>query len=1190
MLWNIFKFEINYQFRKPAIHFIMGLCFFLSAFIFYMTLEYSPARLYFSNSPGSLSDFYYGQFLFILLFTAGITGNSIQRDWEYRAEEIFYTTPIRKWELLFGRFIGSYFVLVYICLGILLGTFTIYLYPEKYASKIGPFVFQNHFLPFFTIYILNTLLYGLLTFAIAILIPSQILLSIFGVIVLIISGFVEKLVTDIEYSPYLSILDPSGRAAADLDMKYWTPLDYREKYLRLENFYLLNRSVWSFISVGLFVFAYVKFSFTKNVKLDLFSLFSFKKTNFDLPNQNNLPPISSIQIRESKLFQFYTLCKSYYFQILKDFPFLILSLIGFILLAFSLYRVDSQMTFHIQALSYVVAGEVLGAVALSSYFISMFYAGELIYWEKKHNVHEINDSINIPTILIYVSKCVSLLLVILTMTLIGLVMGIITQLLKGNYEINLAVYIHTLFSFEIGYYVYMILLIFFIQSSMNHRIAGYGFITLLYLIFVLTVSKFNWLDHLYMPFISPGVTYSEMNGYGHFISRYFVVTAYWMSIALFLSVIGYLFYNRGTDDSFQSRKLEALRRWSGKARVFTFVVLLASIFLGGVIYYNTRILNKMRSPLDSEKSSASFEKKYGKYKNTVQPRVISLYSKVDLFPEKRELYVSSEMILQNKSQESISEIMVNYNEDIDFKNFQFSKSGKWILEDKELQFKIYQLEEALKTGEECRLTFDSSYAKKGFPMIGFFDSVAENGSFVGLDILLVNIGYDPSIEIKDPFKRKKYDLPERPQDPAIDDKEAQKFSLFRRDSDLVDMKFQLSTSLDQTIIAPGKLIKNWKADNRNYFLYQPEVKTDLFANIVSARYEVLRDNWNGVDLEIYYHKPHTYNIDRMMESMKDSLTLFTKEIGPYPHSFLRVLEFPRYGSFAQSFPGTIPYSESMGFIQKMKEGDLDFIYFVTAHEIAHQWWGHQLLPASVEGSNALSESLAEYYALLVVEKKYGKENIGRFTKYDMDSYLKSRSGLSEPEKPWYRTNNRYGGTLYQKGGIILYGLQYLAGNEFVSKGIRNYFEQYQNKTNPYPTTLPLLAELEKIIPADYSYYLEDSFKTVTVFDNKVVNASLATEKDGTYLVTAEIELKKFRYDLKGEETEIPIQKEAIEIGLLPETDDKTNIEIPLVVERKILSGSKLEVKLRSKQKPVYFSIDPFHILIDRDLQNNKVKL
>lgn len=1190
MLWNLFKFELSYQFRKPTPHILMGFCFFITSLIVYFSLEYSPSRLYFHNSSGNHSEIYYALFLFILVLTSSIAGYSILRDSEYNTEEFFYTTPIEKWEFLLGRFFGSYLVLVYICIGIFLGTFTIYLYPEKYASKIGLLVFQNHFLPFATIYLLNSFLYGLLTFAIAILIPNQILLSIFGVIVLIVSGFSSKLVSDIEYSPYFSLLDPAGRAAADLDMKYWTPADYRDNYLKLENFYLQNRILWTIISCGLFSLAYIRFSFTKKSRVDFFLFF---KRKFRIVTKTSQVPVVSFEgasIKESRLFQFYTLLKSYYFQILKDFPFIILTLIGFIVLAFSLYQVDKQMAFHIHPLSYIVANEVLGAVSMSAYFISLFYAAELIYWEKKHHVHEINDSINTPTFLIYSAKCFSLLLIIFTLTVIGLIIGIMTQLMKGNNEINLSVYFHTLFTFEIGYYFYMVLIIFFIQSTLNHRLIGYGVIVLLYILFIVMVSKFNWLDHLYMPFTSPSVQYSEMNGYGHFVPRYFIVVSYWICISLFLSVIGYLFYSRGTDNSFKARKLEALNRWNFKTKLSAILTLSLSIILGIVIYYNTRILNKMKDPLEDEKLSASFEKKYNKYKDTIQPRVISLYSKVDLFPEKRELYVDSEMILQNKSNQTISEIFVNYHDEIDFKDFKFSKEGNWTLEDKEMFFSIYKLAEPLKPGEECRLTFNSSYTKKGFPMMGFFNRVAENGTFVSLDTLLVSIGYDPAMEIKDPFKRKKYELPERLQDPAIDDKEAQKFSLFRRDSDLVEMKFQLSTSNDQTIIAPGKLIKNWKADNRNYFLYQPEVKTDLFANIVSASYEVLREKWNGIDLEIYYHKSHTYNIGRMMESMKDSLSLFTKEIGPYPHSFLRILEFPRYGSFAQSFPGTIPYSESMGFIQKMKEGDLDFIYFVTAHEIAHQWWGHQILPATVEGSNALSESLAEYYALLVVEKKYGKENIGRFTKYDMDDYLKSRSSISEPEKPWFRTNNRYAGTLYQKGGIILYGLHWLVGEEIVSRGIRNYFEKYKNKTNPYTTTLPLLAELEKVIPTEYTYYFEDSFRTVTVFDNKVNKAILTTESDGTYLVTAEIELKKFHYDLKGEQTEIPMVNETIEIGLLPETDSKTNLEIPIIYERKILSGKTIEVKLKSKQKPVYFSLDPFHILIDRDLQNNKIKL
>ena len=64
---------------------------------------------------------------------------------------------------------------------------------------------------------------------------------------------------------------------------------------------------------------------------------------------------------------------------------------------------------------------------------------------------------------------------------------------------------------------------------------------------------------------------------------------------------------------------------------------------------------------------------------------------------------------------------------------------------------------------------------------------------------------------------------------------------------------------------------------------------------------------------------------------------------PYQFTQYRIFEFPRYRTFAQSFPNTIPYSEGIGFIGRvLKPTDIDFTYFVTAHELGHQWWAHQL--------------------------------------------------------------------------------------------------------------------------------------------------------------------------------------------------------------------------------------------------------
>jgi len=62
-----------------------------------------------------------------------------------------------------------------------------------------------------------------------------------------------------------------------------------------------------------------------------------------------------------------------------------------------------------------------------------------------------------------------------------------------------------------------------------------------------------------------------------------------------------------------------------------------------------------------------------------------------------------------------------------------------------------------------------------------------------------------------------------------------------------------------------------------------------------------------------------------------------------------VLEFTRNRNLAQSFSNTITFSEGIGFIGRVeKPEDIDFTYFVVAHELAHQWWGHQLIGAQVQ--------------------------------------------------------------------------------------------------------------------------------------------------------------------------------------------------------------------------------------------------
>jgi ABC-2 type transport system permease protein len=56
------------------------------------------------------------------------------------------------------------------------------------------------------------------------------------------------------------------------------------------------------------------------------------------------------------------------------------------------------------------------------------------------------------------------------------------------------------------------------------------------------------------------------------------------------------------------------------------------------------------------------------------------------------------------------------------------------------------------------------------------------------------------------------------------------------------------------------------------------------------------------------------------------------------------LSFRATAALPSPFPNTVPYSEGIGFIGRLERpDDIDFTWFVTAHELAHQWWGHQLV-------------------------------------------------------------------------------------------------------------------------------------------------------------------------------------------------------------------------------------------------------
>ena len=261
-------------------------------------------------------------------------------------------------------------------------------------------------------------------------------------------------------------------------------------------------------------------------------------------------------------------------------------------------------------------------------------------------------------------------------------------------------------------------------------------------------------------------------------------------------------------------------------------------------------------------------------------------------------------------------------------------------------------------------------------------------------------------------------------------------SYISNNSDWVNVDTIISTSADQIAIAPGSLIRQWQQNGRNYYEYKLDHFALNFYSFISARYQVERRKWNDIDVEVYYLKEHPWNVPKMVNSVEKSFAYYTTNYGPYYNKQARIIEFPRVATFAQAFPGTMPYSESIGFIADIeKPDDIDMVFYVVAHEMGHQWWAHQVVGANMQGATSLSETLAQYSALMVMEKEYGADTMRKFMQYEMDNYLRSRGTERLKERPLMRVEASQGYIHYRKGSVVMYYLRQMIGEDAINRAL-----------------------------------------------------------------------------------------------------------------------------------------------------------
>jgi ABC-2 type transport system permease protein len=372
--------------------------------------------------------------------------------------------------------------------------------------------------------------------------------------------------------------------------------------------------------------------------------------------------------------------------------------------------------------------------------------------------------------------------------------------------------------------------------------------------------------------------------------------------------------------------------------------------------------------------------------------------------------------------------------------------------------------------------------------------------------------------------------------------------------------------------------------------------------------------WKNIPIEIYYHKGHEYNLDRMISGVKKALAYYTSNFSPYQHKQVRVVEFPKTGGgFAQSFANTIPFSEAIGFIAAVDDEDqnaVDYPFAVTAHEVAHQWWAHQVIGANVQGATLLSESLSEYSSLKVLEHTYGKSKMRKFLKDALDKYLQGRTFEGKKEQPlMYNENQQY--IHYNKGSLVLYALSDFIGEKKMNNALKEYIKKVAYQEAPYTNSIELVEELKKATPDSLKYVINDMFETITLYDNRISDVTSKKLPNGNYQVDIQFQVSKYKADAtgkrifkdqkgntltlseKGKRNKVESYPllDYVEIGIFSEQTLKgKKSDKELYLKKLKINKINNKVTLIVTEKPIEVGVDPYNKLIDTNSDDNRRKI
>ena len=1194
MFWKIVKFELNYKFKQPftyvfwALMFIQGLWYLSSTETYY-----SPNAKSFINSASNI---------YIMLSSLGIIGlviacintsSALYKDVERKMASIIYSSRVKEGDLFWGRFIGAIVSNLFIFTGYIAGA--VALPWLAFSGNYGPAPWVQ--IGYGSLVFLLPTLFSMVCMAYAATVFTRHSAGAYFSAFLYMAGmvFAESNRETAMNTDLLFLMDPFGLSYILDKTQTLGALKKNDFILPLDAVIIQSRLLWTAIPFTILLISRWRFSFSyfmsgRNKKQKQ-ELLSNEKEKEELLFNIKIPKVTLHYSLWNDIKRTFRLAWLETKTVLRSTGFILISLL--ILIMFSGYNLiwteEYYSTTSQLPLTYIMT-YIRKPVGFMLMIIIIVYAGEMFFKDRSSNMWQITDALPLPTWVSLLSRLAGMILVCIAFASWFIVAGVFSQIIRGYYEFEWSLYLTDIYLLTLPKYIVAAALALFAGSLVNNKYVGHA-VSIAFFIFGVMVHELEISNQSRFQFtFTPGFSYSDINGHGHYLLSEFWFLMYWLTLGVVMTVTGVLIWNRGISAKLTHRICASFNKYNRLG--YAILVLFSFCFLAcnSIIYKNVNIVNNFQTQDEINSENAEYEKLYKKYESVPHPKITYLNLNLNLYPSRREAQYDIAIWLKNKTLDPVDSLHIEYKDYTTIESIAEEGSLlKQLKADHKHRHNIYALSRTLNSGDSLLLHFNMKLKYRGFAEHTVKQTdLVYNGTFLGTDILPF-FGYNDDREVKKNKDRIANNLSEiKSRLPKPGSSMALNNNCISTISDRLNYTITVSTPNDQTVIAPGKLLKQWKRDGRNYFTYKSDSRGLYNFHIASARYEVKNIDWknkNGkiIPVRIFYHPGHNRNIDFFGQTAKAMLDYCNQKFGDYPYSSLRIVEIPRYTSEKYVFDNTICIPEDHGWTADNKRSkDIDYIHYLLSKLISEQWF-IQAGIQHAEGFPVITRSLSAYVALALFEDKYGPEMVQNHLEKRIDDYITGRGQEANFEPLLYKTDeSSYVAT--DKGAMALFALSEYAGREKLDAIIKIWLDSARQVSNPpFLNPLTFYKLLKSEIPKEKQPLLTDLFERRVIYDNAIESAETRLI-DSWYKTSITLKCKKMIDQLgNGAPSIAPISTEWLPIQL----KNKDGEIIYNHIHR--ISATETSLTIQTKEAPIESSVDLFHWLIDKNLKNNTLK-